>query len=71
MQLLRDDSVRFAGYRIPHPLVFECHIRVETKDSQTSPVNVFESALHDLALEVDTLQRNFEMEVREMELNNI
>jgi DNA-directed RNA polymerase II subunit RPB11 len=27
LQLLRDNGVRFAGYKIPHPLLFECHIR--------------------------------------------
>lgn len=71
MQLLRDDSVRFAGYRIPHPLVFECHVRVETKDSQTSPVNVFDSALQDLAVEVEAIQKHFELELREIDLRNI
>ena len=39
-QLLRDPSVRFAGYRMPHPLVFDCHIRVETMDSKLTPINV-------------------------------
>ena len=40
MQLLRDPSVRFAGYRMPHPLVFDCHVRVETMDSKQTPINV-------------------------------
>lgn len=40
MQLLRDPSVRFAGYRIPHPLIFECHLRVETMDSKLTPIKV-------------------------------
>ena len=39
-QLLRDPSVRFAGYRMPHPLVFDCHVRVETMDSKLTPINV-------------------------------
>jgi DNA-directed RNA polymerase II subunit RPB11 len=40
MQLLRDPAVRFAGYRIPHPLIYECHIRVETMDSKLTPPKV-------------------------------
>jgi DNA-directed RNA polymerase II subunit RPB11 len=40
LQLLRDPTVRFAGYRIPHPLIFECHVRVETMDSKLTPIQV-------------------------------
>ena len=40
LQLLRDPSVRFAGYRMPHPLIFDCHIRVETMDSRSRPTRV-------------------------------
>lgn len=40
LQLLRDPSVRFAGYRIPHPLISECHVRVETMDSKLTPIQV-------------------------------
>ena len=40
IQLLRDTSVRFAGYRMPHPLIFDTHIRVETMDSKKTPTNV-------------------------------
>lgn len=42
LQLLRDPSVRFAGYRMPHPLINDCHIRVETIDSSASkgPISV-------------------------------
>eukprot|EP01035_Chromulina_nebulosa_P056539 gene56539-77481_t len=59
-QLLRDPSVRFAGYRMPHPLVFDCHVRVETMDSKLTPINVFESALFDLLQEMDILSKSFE-----------
>ena len=40
IQLLRDPSVRFAAYRMPHPLVFDTHIRIETMDSKLTPINV-------------------------------
>ena len=55
LQLLRDSTVRYAGYRMPHPLIFDCHIRVETTDSKVTPINVFDAAIADLLLETDTL----------------
>jgi DNA-directed RNA polymerase II subunit RPB11 len=40
MQLLRDPSVRYSGYRMPHPLTMEVHVRVETMDSKLTPTQV-------------------------------
>lgn len=40
VQLLRDPSVRFAGYRMPHPLIFDCHVRIETTDARLNPQKV-------------------------------
>ena len=40
MQLLRDPHVRFAGYRMPHPLVHDCHVRIETLSSMYTPTQV-------------------------------
>ena len=59
IQLLRDDQVRFAGYRIPHPLIFEAQLRVETMDSKHKPADVFLTAIDDLKLEVDAIERAF------------
>ena len=59
LQLLRDKRVRFAGYRMPHPLIYDCHVRVETMDASSTPQQVFESALADLHLELDHLDRCF------------
>ena len=56
MQLLRDNKVRFAGYKVPHPLIHSCHIKVQTMDSMTNPVSAFESALQDLSMEVDSIE---------------
>lgn len=67
LQLLRDNSVRFAGYRIPHPLIFEIHVKVETMDAKVSPINVFDSALADLQLETETIASKWEMAVSEYE----
>jgi len=60
LQLLRDDKVRFAGYRLPHPLLTECHIRVETMNSNTTPINVFDAALEDLSAETDRIIKQFD-----------
>lgn len=70
MQLLRDPKVRFSAYRMPHPLIHDCHIRIETIDSRFTPINAFESALADLQLETETLTRAFDNAVTEAERNS-
>jgi len=45
---------------MPHPLVNETHVRVETMDSKFTSVQAFESALGDLQLEVHLLDRSFD-----------
>lgn len=55
MQLLRDPSVRFAGYMIPHPLIHRVELRVQTSSSTVSPVEVLSSAIEDLGNETDHL----------------
>ena len=67
LQLLRDTSVRFAGYRMPHPLLFDCEVRVETMDSKTHPVNVFDAAIADLLLETESMGRKWDAAVDEFE----
>lgn len=69
IQLLRDPSVRFAAYRMPHPLIFDTHIRIETMDSKLTPINAFESALADLQLETEIISQKFEKAVSEYERN--
>ncbi len=59
LQLLRDEQVRYAGYRLPHPLLTECHIRVETMDSKITPINVFDAALEDLMMETNRISEQF------------
>ena len=67
LQLLRDTSVRFAGYRMPHPLIFDTEVRVETMDSKVQPINVFDAAIADLLLETETLTRKWDAAVDEFE----
>ena len=58
-QLLRDSAVRFAGYRVPHPLINDAHIKVQTYNQRTHPVKVFLTALEDLSIETDMLEKQF------------
>ena len=67
LQLLRDTSVRFAGYRMPHPLIFDAEVRVETMDSKVTPVNVFDAAIADLLLETERLATQWDEAVESFE----
>ena len=71
IQLLRDNKVRFAGYKVPHPLVTEAHVRVETMDSKTSPIAVFETALTDLRMEINTMEQQFKRQLSELEQSEV
>mmetsp|Transcript_20800 Transcript_20800/g.28916 ORF Transcript_20800/g.28916 Transcript_20800/m.28916 type:complete len:124 (+) Transcript_20800:133-504(+) len=55
MQLLRDPSVRFAGYYHPHPLVHYLDLKIQTTTSNVAPVEVLSSAIEDLSNEADHL----------------
>ena len=71
IQLLRDNKVRFAGYKVPHPLVTEAHVKVETMDSKTSPIAVFETALTDLQMEINTMEQQFKRQLSELEQSEV
>ncbi len=60
MQLLRDPSVRFAGYIHPHPLVYYINLKIQTNNSTVAPVEVLSSAIEDLANETDHLITQFQ-----------
>jgi len=59
MSLLRDKDVRFAGYRLPHPLQFVCEVKVQTTSSEVKPLNVMITALEALDTELATLENRF------------
>lgn len=40
-RLVEDKNVRFAGYRVPHPLINECHVRIETIDKSNPRQVIF------------------------------
>mmetsp|Transcript_68304 Transcript_68304/g.197954 ORF Transcript_68304/g.197954 Transcript_68304/m.197954 type:complete len:128 (+) Transcript_68304:54-437(+) len=60
MQLLRDPSVRFAGYYHPHPLVHHINLKIQTNNSNVAPVEVLSSAIEDLSNETDHLITQFQ-----------
>jgi DNA-directed RNA polymerase II subunit RPB11 len=70
IQLLRNNKVRFAGYRMPHPLIFDCHIRVETT-SETTPAGAFNAALSELEVELEHLKFQFDDAVKSFQDNNL
>lgn len=57
--MLRDPSVRFAGYKMPHPLIFDVSVKVETMDRSTNPIEVFTVALDDLLIETEIMEAQF------------
>ena len=69
-QLLHEPHVVFAGYKVPHPLVAEVVIRVQT-DGEISPQSAFSSALTDLISEVCLLEERYKAALRDKrDLNN-
>ncbi|XP_024403698.1 DNA-directed RNA polymerases II, IV and V subunit 11 [Physcomitrium patens] len=61
MQLHRDPSVLFAGYRLPHPLQYRLVVKIQTT-SQSSPMQAYNLAITDLIKELDHLKAVFEHE---------
>lgn len=60
MQLHRDESVLFAGYKLPHPLQYKIIVRIHTT-SQSSPMQAYNQAINDLDKELDHLKSCFEV----------
>ena len=61
--------MRFAGYKMPHPLIFDVHVKVETMDRSSNPIQVFERALNDLLAETDILEGAFKDAIDDYERN--
>ena len=61
-QLLRDPAVRFAGYRLPHPLQTVLEIKVQTSQG-ADPLNAMVGALESLQAEFETLENRFREQV--------
>ena len=55
-QILKDPQVIFAGYKIPHPLEHKVILRVQTINSDYTPIQAMENAIKDLIFEMDMLE---------------
>ena len=60
MQLLRDQQVLFAGYKVPHPLETEVVLKVRTSTTH-NPIARVHAAFECLKNEVESLQKQFEV----------
>ncbi len=64
-QLLLDRRVRFAGYKVPHPLIHDVIFKVQTEGDETyTPLNAFNGALDDLKNEFAHLRTSFDGALR-------
>ena len=70
MQLLRDPSVRFAGYIHPHPLVNHINMKIQTNSSTVAPIEVLSAAIEDLSNETDHLISQFSDAIEEWRKEN-
>jgi DNA-directed RNA polymerase II subunit RPB11 len=67
MELLRDPSVRFAGYKHPHPLDNHIELRVQVSSSSSSAPAAVRGAAERLTKEMQLLQASFREQVRAAE----
>lgn len=58
MQLLRDEKVRFAGYRKPHPLEHKIEIRIST-NGEITPLESFKNAINSLFMDLELCDNRF------------
>lgn len=66
--MLRDPKVRFAGYRIPHPLEKDIEVLVQVKDGSTdSPLAALDRTVTHLEMELRRLQAKYRDSVRELQ----
>lgn len=65
IHLLKKKEVKFAGYKMPHPLVDKVEIKVQTSTDKTG--EVVKSTLEELGKELYYLGAEFEKQVKKLE----
>lgn len=64
MQLLKDRDVRFAGYRMPHPLENKIEIKVQT-NGEKRPTEAFTKAIDGINEDIKSTLKEFDKKVKE------
>jgi len=62
MQLLRDERVRFSGYRKPHPLENKVEIKIST-NGECTPGEALRETIKNLVMDIDQCSKRFSEEV--------
>tara|TARA_Y100000782_G_C9944656_1_gene164950 strand:- start:124 stop:456 length:333 start_codon:yes stop_codon:yes gene_type:complete len=62
MELLENKKVIFSGYRIPHPLKYDLHIKVKTK-STTKPRKELINSIKSLQKKLNNIEKLFKKEL--------
>lgn len=65
-QLLEDETVMFAGYRVPHPLEHRIEIKLQTTNEST-PKHSLANAVSKLTAQYEMLRLKFETECNKEE----
>lgn len=55
---MRDEKVRFAGYRKPHPLENHIELRIST-NGEITPLDALRNALQNLVNDIDLTNKKF------------
>ena len=69
MQLLQDNRVLFAGYKVPHPLLYELVIKVRTNGA-ASPTNCLINAIDVLTANLKETSEKFKTQVQDHKNNS-
>ena len=59
MQLLKDKTIKFAGYRMPHPLEPKVEVKVQTTNEK-APVEAIKDACEELCNHIRDCESSFD-----------
>lgn len=62
-QVLKDPSVIFAGYKVPHPLEHKFVLRIQT-NGECTPQDVLLNAISDLMSELNLFEERFRVSIK-------
>lgn len=66
---MRDEKVRFAGYRKPHPLENHIELRIST-NGEVTPIDSLKEAIQNLNLDIDVTMKKFVEGLKTFKQNN-